>query len=320
MVEKAVGKLTPDDMMSCSRLPALLGFSKFRTPNDELKYSMNAINGIENEFVENEPILWGNLTEKLIIAEACKRLGVEIDELSHDKPYFHPDIPLATSLDGTASGNDTVIYTDIAKGIYVMGTDSIKLDGYGIIEAKLTGQDVEDSPALYRGVIQLQGQMDIMKASWGALCVLYRGTQLRVFLYQRNEDQVNMIHNAVEDFQQRIDIYKASQKIEWYPLNDSFEASRVFDRAEKSTIEIPEIEIQAEKIIELREKIMELETAIDNLQINIMEQMRDHEVCNAGRYKISWPMRQYKAQPEKKVPAKEAYVIRQSKLSIKDRI
>ena len=320
MQDKALGKLTPDDMMSCSRLPALLGFSKFRTPNDELKYSINAINGEENEFVEQEPMLWGNLTEKLILAEACKRLGVDIDQLAHDKPYFHPDIPLATSLDGTASGNDTTIYTDIDKGIYVMGQDSIKLDGYGILEAKLTAQEVESEPALYRGVIQLQGQMDIMKAKWGALCVLYKGTTLRIFLYPINEDYINMIHNATEDFQERLDKYKANQEIEWYDLQNSFEASRVFDRAEKSTIELPEIEIQAEKIIELREKIMELETAIDRLQINIMEQMRDNEVCNAGRYKISWPMRQYKAQPAKTVPAKEAYVIRQSKLSIKDRV
>ena len=315
-----VGKLTPNDMMSCSRLPSLLGFSKFRTPNDELKVSMDAIHGIDPEFNENEPMQWGNTLEKLILAEGCRRLGVEIDNLDHNVAYFHRDIPLSCSLDGTAIGNDTVIYTDIAKGIYVMGTDSIKLEGEGIIEAKLTSNEVEDSPAMYRGVIQLQGQMDIRESKWGALCVLYKGTQLRIFLYERNEDQVNMIRNAVEDFQERIDIYKMSQEIEWYPLNDSFEASRVFDRAEKSTIELPEIEIQAEKIIELREKIAELETAIDRLQINIMEQMRDNEICNAGRYKISWPMRQYKAQPAKTVPAKEAYVIRQSKLSIKDRI
>lgn len=315
-----VGKVTPDEMMSCSRLPALLGFSKFRTPNDELKYSINAINGEPNEFVDNEPILWGNLTEKLILAESCKRLGVDIDDLAHDKPYFHPDIPLATSLDGTATGNGTTIYTDIEKGIYVMGHDSIKLDGYGILEAKLTAQEVETEPAPYRGVIQLQGQMDIMKASWGALCVLYKGTTLRIFLYSINEDQVNMIHNAVEDFQERLNKYKTNQEIEWYDLSNAQEASRIFDSAEKSTIELPEVEIQAEKIIELREQIMELENAIDRLQINIMEKMRDAEVCNAGRYKISWPMRQYKAQPEKKVPAKPAYVIRQSKLSIKDRI
>ena len=315
-----MGKLTPDDMMSCSRLPALLGLSKFRTPNDELKYSINAINKEPNEFVENEPILWGNLTEKLILAEAAKRLGVDIDNLAHDKPYFHPDIPLATSLDGTASGNDTVIYTDIEKGIYVMGQDSIKLDGYGILEAKLTAQEVESEPAPYRGVIQLQGQMNIMKAKWGALCVLYKGTTLRIFLYAVNQDQVNMIHQATEDFQKRLDKYKTNQEIEWYELSNAHEASRIFDRAENSTIELPEIEIQAEKIIELREKIMELENAIDSLQINIMEQMRDAEVCNAGRYRISWPMRQYKAQPAKTTPAKAAYVIRQSKLSIKDRI
>lgn len=320
MNDKAMGKLTPDDMMSCSRLPALLGFSKFRTPNDELKYSINAINKEANEFIENEPILWGNLTEKLILAEAAKRLGVDIDNLAHDKPYFHPDIPLATSLDGTASGNDTTIYTDIEKGIYVMGQDSIKLEGYGILEAKLTAQEVETEPAPYRGVIQLQGQMDIMKAKWGALCVLYRGTTLRIFLYAINQDQVNMIHQAAEDFQRRLDKYKTNQEIEWYELQNGFEASRIFDHAEKSTIELPEVELQAEKIIEIREHIMELEHAIDRLQINIMEKMRDAEVCHAGRYKISWPMRSYKAQPAKTVPAKEAYVIRQSKLSIKDRI
>ena len=315
-----VGKLTPNDMMSCSRLPSLLGFSKFRTPNDELKVSMDAIHGIDPEFNENEPMQWGNTLEKLILAEGCKRLGVEIDNLDHNVAYFHKDIPLSCSLDGTAIGNDSVIYTDITKGIYVMGTDSIKLEGEGIIEAKLTSNDVEDSPAIYRGVIQLQGQMDIRESKWGALCVLYRGTQLRIFLYERNEDQVNMIRNAVEDFQERLDTYKVSQEIEWYPLSDSFEASRVFDRTEKRTIELPEIEIQAEKIITIREQIMELEAQIDRLQINIMEQMRDAEVCNAGRYKISWPMRQYKAQPAKTVPAKEAYIIRQSKLSIKDRI
>ena len=317
-----VGKLTPNDMMSCSRLPALLGFSKFRTPNDELKQSIEYYQGIEPTFEENEPMMWGNLTEKLILAEACKRLGCEIDSLDHDQAYFHKKVPLACSLDGTAQGAGNEIFTDIGNGIYVMndGKTPIKLDGLGILEAKLTAQDVEDSPAIYRGVIQLQGQMDIMEAKWGAVCVLYRGTTLRIFLYERNEDQVNLIHQAVEEFQAKLDKYKSNEEIDWYPLDNSFEASRIFDRAEKSAIEMPEIELQAEKILEMREHIMELENAIDRIQIHIMEQMRDAEVCNAGRYKISWPMRQYKAQPAKTVPAKEAYVIRQSKLSIKDRI
>jgi len=315
-----VGKLTPNNILSCSRLPAVLGFSKFRTANDELKVSIDALHGKEPEFISNEAMEWGNRLEKDILKESAARLGLESYDLEHDKPYFHETIPLACSLDGTATGSGQEIFTDIAKGIYVMGKDSIKLRGRGILEAKLTGQDVEDTPAVYRGVIQLQGQMDIMEASWGALCVLYKGTQLRIFLYGYNEDQVNMVRQAAIEFSEKLEKYKRDSEIDWYPLATSAEAVRIFDNAEKATVEIPEVELQAEKIISLREAITEAEEAIDRLQRNIMDQMRDAEICNAGRYKISWPMRHYKAQPAKTVPAKEAYVIRQSKLSIRDRI
>lgn len=315
-----VGKLTPNDILSCSRLPAVLGFSKFRTANDELKVSIDALHGKEPEFISNEAMEWGNRLEKDILKESATRLGIESYDLEHDKPYFHKDIPLACSLDGTATGSGQEIFTDIEKGIYVMGKDSIKLNGTGILEAKLTGQEVEDTPAVYRGVVQLQGQMDIMEASWGALCVLYKGTKLRIFLYEYNEDQVNMVRQAAMEFSEKLEKYKRDSEIDWYPLATSAEAVRVFDNAEKATVEIPEVELQAEKIITLREAITEAEEAIDRLQRNIMDQMRDAEICNAGRYKISWPMRHYKAQPAKTVPAKEAYVIRQSKLSIRDRI
>ena len=316
-----VGKLTPNDMMSCSRLPALLGFSKFRTPNDELKATMDYIaTGQDPEFNGNEAMDWGNQFEQPILKEACKRLDIQSYDLQHDQPYFHDSIPLACSLDGTAVGTGVEVFTDIDKGIYVMGKDSIKLEGQGILEAKLTGQDVEDTPAVYRGVIQLQGQMDIMKAKWGALCVLYRGTTLRIFLYDRNEDQVNMIHQAVEDFHSKVQKFKLNEETDWYPIVSSADATRLFNVAEKVTIEVPEVELLAEKILSLREEIYEREEAIDRCQSSIMNNMRDAEICNAGRYRISWPMRQYKAQPAKTTPAKPAYVIRQSKLSIKDRI
>jgi len=315
-----VGKLTPNDILSCSRLPAVLGFSKYRTANDELKVSIDALHGKEPEFISNEAMEWGNRLEQTILAESATRLGLESYDLEHDKAYFHDKVRLACSLDGTATGQGQEVFTDVDSGIFVMGQDSIKLDGLGILEAKLTSNEVESDPAVYRGVIQLQGQMDIMGAKWGALCVLYRGTQLRIFLYTPNQDQINMIHQAVDDFQVKIDKFKTNQEIDWYSLSNSQEATRLFDHAEKETVEIPEIELQAEKILELREAIHEAESAIDRLQANIMQQMRDAEICNAGRYKISWPMRQYKAQPPKHVPAKPAYVIRQSKLSIKDRI
>ena len=65
--------------------------------------------------------------------------------------------------------------------------------------------------------------------------------------------------------------------------------------------------------------IKDLEEQIDLHQIQIMNFMRDNQHAISGRYKISWPVINYKAQPEKIVKAKEARTIRQSKLRIRDR-
>ena len=70
------GKLTDDRVMSASRLPALMGYSRYATPNDELQYSIRAIGGIERPFVENQAMMFGNILEPIIIEQACKRLGI----------------------------------------------------------------------------------------------------------------------------------------------------------------------------------------------------------------------------------------------------
>ena len=48
-----------------------------------------------------------------------------------------------------------------------------------------------------------------------------------------------------------------------------------------------------------------------------MQEMKEAKKATAGNYTITWPMLNYKAQPEKVVAAKAAYSIRQSKLRIK---
>lgn len=45
-------------------------------------------------------------------------------------------------------------------------------------------------------------------------------------------------------------------------------------------------------------------------------QENKHAIC--GRHRATWGSRSYKAQPEKIVPAKEAYTIRSKTLSIKE--
>ncbi len=70
------GKLTDDKAMSASRLPGLMGFSRYSTPNDELQYSINAIDGKERPDIGNEAMGWGNTLEPVILMEAVKRLGI----------------------------------------------------------------------------------------------------------------------------------------------------------------------------------------------------------------------------------------------------
>jgi hypothetical protein len=174
-----VGKVTPNSVLSASRLPAVMGLSKYRSPNDELQVSVDAINGKVPEDFTNEAMQWGNQLESIILQTAAERLGLTDLVDVHPEPYFHPKLPLCCSLDGTASGNGLEIVTDREAGIFVMGEDSIILTGKGVIEAKLTSFAPEDSPPVWRGPIQLQAQMDIIGATWGVIATLYQGTTLR---------------------------------------------------------------------------------------------------------------------------------------------
>ena len=318
---KTVGKLTPDDQLSASELPVLMGTSKYKTVNELLKEKIGFINGAVRKDITNEAMTWGNLTESLILEEATRRLGLNNPKLDHTEPYFHKTAPIACSLDGTVHGDGIEIMTDIEQGIICVNADKIKLDGEGVIEAKLTSHEVEsaDNLPLYRGPLQLQMQMDITGATWGAVCVLYKGTQLKVFVYQRDEEVLERLHESITDFQRRLDRYKTEDFIEWYDITEPAEASAIWDDPDKTTVDLPEVEEYAQKIIEIRDMMNDLEAQSKELEVKIMDQMRDHSHAISGRYKISWPVINYKAVPEKVVPAKPARTIRQSKLRIRDR-
>jgi hypothetical protein len=215
-----VNKVTPDTMMSASRLPSIMGLSKYQTPNDELEYSINALKGLERPDIGNESMAWGNTLEPVILVEAAKRLQLTDLVTEHETAYYHDELPLCCSLDGTAHGLGQVFTTDTEAGIYVIGQDSIQLDGMGVIEAKLTAMDAEDIPPLFRGPIQLQAQMDIVKAKWGCLATLYRGTQLRLFLFAPHQGTLNRIRDVTLDFQLRLEHWKKSGSIDYYPPAD----------------------------------------------------------------------------------------------------
>jgi predicted phage-related endonuclease len=314
------GKLTPDYMMSASRLPALLGLSRYQTPNDELQYSINASKGLPREDKQNEAMAWGDRLEQMILLETAKRL--ELLELSteFDSAFFHPTLPLACSLDGWAHGRGQKIRTDMDAGIIVVGQDEIMLDGYGVLEAKLTAVEPEEMPALYRGPVQLQAQMDIMQARWGAVAVLYQGTVLRIFLFEPHKQTLETIKAAVLEFQNKLEKYKATGEIDYYPPANSKDADRMYPAAdEAAVVNLPgRAEQLADQILAANAAIKEAEGKRSEAETELKAMLGQASKGTAGRFEIRWPMRSYKAQPKKVVPAKNAYSIRQSTLSIKE--
>jgi predicted phage-related endonuclease len=314
------GKLTSDKEMSASRLPGLLGFSKYSTPNDELQFSLNAIDGKERPDIGNEAMGWGNRLEPVILAEAAKRLGLEKFDTDIGQAYSHREIALACSLDGVGFGDGQLIKPDPDRGIYVVGQDSIKLDGPGVLEAKLTKTMPEDTPHLARGPIQLQGQMLVTGHKWGCVCVLYQGIELRVFLFGPHFETQKEIVKAVLLFQNKLDKYRRTAEIDWYPPESSKELDRIYpSAADKVEVELPSnVGDLAQAIVNNKSAIKAAEAGIDEAEKQIKQLLGQAERGRAGQYMISWPMRSYKAAPERLLPAKEAYVIRQSTLSIRE--
>jgi predicted phage-related endonuclease len=314
------GKLTDDKSMSASRLPGLMGFSNYSTPNDELQFSINAIDGKERPDIGNEAMGWGNTLEPVILIEAAKRLGITDYDTQIGQAYTHESVPLSCSLDGIGHGLGQEIFTDPDKGIFVVGQDSIKLDGPGVLEAKLTKVMPEETPHLARGPIQLQGQMLVTGHKWGAVCVLYQGIEMRVFLFAVHHDTQKAIVKAVLEFDHKLQTYRDSGAIEWYPPQTSKELDRIYPVATKDEVDLPTyVEELAQGILVSKAAIRETEASIEHAEKLIKEQLGQAERGRAGQYVISWPMRNYKAAAERLVPAKEAYSIRQSTLTIKEK-
>lgn len=314
-----VGKVTPNDMLSASRIPAVCGMSKYRSPNDELLSSIDFLKGITPPDIGNEAMAWGNRLEPTILMEAANRLKCSQLEIEHPTPYFHDKWPLCCSLDGTATGNIEEVVTDPEKGIYVVGSESIVLSGTGIIEAKLTSMPAEDVLPLYRGPIQLQAQMAIYKATWGAIATLYQGTELRIFLFKQHPATLELIEKTCKEFQDKLDRWKNTGEIDYYPPINPKDAARTFSSGSDDEPVVLDnyVEELTKLLLENKAKITKAEEENSKIQTEIMGIMQNHTHGIAGQYQISWPVRSYKAKPATITPAKEAYSIRQSTLTIK---
>ena len=302
-----VGKVTTIQKMSASRLPNIMGFSPWSTPNDELDTTIRSRKeGVHHyEIQVGEAADWGNEFEDQIIRTAARRLGLKKLKLDYPEAYTYKDI-LQASLDGGAIADDLVVNTDVANNIYVMNSgDSITLQGKGVLEAKLTRVAPSDVPAPYRGPIQLQGQMLCTGAQWGVVATLYQGVNLYIYVYKADAEMQQKIIMACSDFERRV------RDEDWYPAMSAAEAADMKgDVPENVEMDADqELQEKVERLAHLRTELKAYDALVTDLQLDIMNDMKEKNanICNAGSYKITWPLRRIKAKPAqtKEIPAVE---------------
>lgn len=313
-------KLTSDTMLSCSQLPAIMGYSKWASANDTLSFCMKSIQGEDARTPAGEAADWGNALEETIIAEMSKRLGLDY-YIMPEKAFKHPNLPLAASADaiGTTPFDGLVIKHDPSKGIYVVGADQIILTGNGVLESKLTKMAPEETLPLYRGPIQVQGVMMCTGLKWAAIGCLYSGVELRIYLFAPHPATMDAIEVAANDFESRLENFRQTGEPAWYPPSDSKDADRVWPNAKDEDIDLgDEFEHIASDIIAYKAEIKRMEEKMNEKEVKLKTMMQEFSSAKCGKWSIKWPMRHYKATPEKITPAKEAYSIRQSTLTIKE--
>ena len=309
-----VGKLSDDRIMSGSRIPVLYLWAHgdghpYSTPNDELRRSIAAKHGEYERSDIGEPGEVGNLLEPALVRSVSEITGISIPD-TNPPLMKHADGLFQASLDGLAVCDDpvTVFASDLVE---IDGGDpSITLTGPIPIECKVTSDYRRDEIPLFRGPIQLQAQMMAAGADFGIIITLYRGIERHVRIYRAQTDIQRRIEALCDDFNSRVE-----SEVFFKPVSVD-DAAQTYDSAE-GAVDLPNLSEKVERLELLRRDLKETQDEIDSLQTAIMNEMQDVETATCGGYLVRWPVRHYKAQPERVTPAKDARSVRLKSLQIR---
>ncbi len=312
---EAVGKLTPDYEIRCSLLePLITGQNPYQTRNQVLENCHKALKGEDIRIPTNNYMEVGNVLEKPVAELASKRIGLLDIQLVVEEAVRHKKVTLNGSIDCIGVADNLFITKDVEKGFYcpeLEDGEGIKLNGKGIVEIKVTNAPLSESLPPYRGVIQVKGLMAITEYSWAVVCVL-NGSDLRMYFYQRDEQwEKDVLEPKVIDFNNRI------AHCDWYDPFDTKEAGYITPQDNGAITELTSTDqLMIDNILAWESQIKNLKDNIEEAKKSIMMSMKEAKEGYSESHKVVWQTINYKAQPEKVVPAKEAYTSR--RFSIKE--
>jgi len=292
-----VGKLTwfrATSSITC----ALLDRGRFFDKHECLKRAIQEKNGtLVDNYVQTNRQATGDLLEPVLIAEAARRLGITKLEAEVDYKIEHPTLPLEASLDGRCNAVNLKVSHNPDEGIFLVGHEELILNGDIPIECKCSSDfPTVGEPPKYLGVDQLHTSMEILNADYGILIVLFQSTDLRIYVYKKDEAFKGELADAILDFNQRVDDEN------YYPPEKPEHAANIFDEGndENEKILSSEMVDLIDTIQALKEAQKIAKETEDELMTDLMVSMGNHSKARAANYILEW-----KTLPAKKEQVKE---------------
>ena len=298
-----VGKLTwfrATASVSC----ALFDRGRFFDKHDILNRAIHEKNGtMVDDYVQTNRQATGDLLEPVLIQEAARRLGILELEAEVDYKIEHPTLPLEASLDGRCKAVNVKVSHNPDQGIYLVGHEDLILNGDIPIECKCSSDfPTVGEPPKYLGVDQLHTSMDILNADYGILIVLYQSTDLRIYVYKKDEAFAGELAEVVLDFNQRVDDEN------YYPPEKPEHAANIFDLGNNENEKILGSDmvdiIDTIQALKEAQKIAKEKEA--ELMTDLMMSMGNHSKARAANYICEWKTLPAKLEQIKQVTYKAA--------------
>ena len=309
--EKVISKITRDDRVSHSLVACIFDGGHFQTKQEALHNCIRASEGENIRTPQTNRQLTGSVLENVVMTEGCRRLGLVNLDAEITEKVEHPLLPLEGSLDGMAEANKLVIKNNSDLGIYIPNGTKIVVNGKCPIEVKCTSIRATDTPPNWLGVMQLKAAMSTTQCDFGVLIILFESTDLRVFVYRRDYEFEEQLAEKVIDFDRRIkekDYFTPQVSRDAYVMNQEAD--------QESVVEIKD-NFHIDQYLDLKQKIRDLEGQVDYHQSQIMGDMGNASKGVNEDYVVSWGMINYKAKPERVIPANDAYSIRRKTITVK---
>lgn len=306
----AQGKLTSNLHFSGSTIAGAFGVHPFVSPLQAYNQIKDARAGIESEFKGNIRTMIGSELEDTIIERIVPQVvPVTNIRTGYATAFKHLTLPFAVSIDGTAYADKLTVKESEAVRT---GGDDIFLDGLGVIECKTTDAYISETcPEHYK--IQLFSQMEcVPDARWGMVAIL-KGSMIWIYLFRKEADFGALLEAKVTEFEDRL-----ANDDPPGPLN-SMEANDIYPEATEASINLPdEVSNLVAQKLSLESVIKKSKESLDEIDKTLKMRMGEATTGFVGNYRIDWPMRKYKATPEKITPAKPERTIRLSTLKVKE--